>query len=104
MIKVMTFANTGVIGAMPGSRDKVVEILVRSSPDLVAAGCLLYEVGTAEDAPDSVFVVELWESSDAHQASLQLPSVQASIKEAMPLLSGEMSGNRFDVVGSPIRS
>ena len=67
------------------------------------AGCLLYEVGTDQDEPGTVFVAELWESEDAHRASLQLPSVQAAIAEAMPILSGEMGGFRFQVAGSPLR-
>jgi len=29
--------------------------------------------------------------------------VKAAIAEAMPLLSGEMGGTRFEVVGSPLR-
>lgn len=70
---------------------------------LASVGCLLYEVGVSAEAPDTVFVVELWESAEAHQASLQLPEVQASIAQARPLLSGEFGGFRFDVVGSPLR-
>lgn len=99
----MTFANVGSLGAQPGRRDQVVAILTRANPDLKEAGCLLYEVGTSEDDPDTVFVTELWESAAAHQASLQLPSVQAAIAEAMPLLSGQMGGHRFTVAGSPLR-
>lgn len=99
----MTFANLGSLGTQPGKRDEVIAILTRANPALQEAGCLLYEVGTNEDEPDTVFVAELWESAGAHQASLQLPSVRAAIAEAMPLLSGHMSGNRFTVVGSPLR-
>lgn len=78
-------------------------MLTRPSTELAAAGCLLYEVGVADDHPDTVFVVELWESAEAHRASLQLDSVKAAIAEAMPLLSGDMGGSAFDVVGSPLR-
>lgn len=99
----MTFANVGTLGVKPGARDKVVAILTRTSPALADAGCLLYEVGVNDDSADTVFVVELWESAAAHQASLQLESVRSAIAEAMPLLSGEMGGWRFDVVGSPLR-
>ena len=56
-----------------------------------------------EAAPDTVFVCELWESPESHRASLQLDSVRAAIAEAMPLLSGEMGGNQFMVLGSPLR-
>ncbi|MDZ8275699.1 putative quinol monooxygenase [Microbacterium aquimaris] len=98
----MTFANVGSLGVQPGRRDEVVAILTRRSADLADAGCLLYEVGVNDDEPDTVYVVELWESADAHRASLQLPSVKAAIAEAMPMLSGQMGGFRFDVLGSPL--
>ena len=101
--KGMTFAHVGTLGVKPGQRDEVVEILTRRSTDLSGAGCLSYEVGTSDGHPDTVFVAELWISAEAHQFSLQLASVQAAIKEAMPLLSGEMGGNSFEVVGSPLR-
>jgi quinol monooxygenase YgiN len=99
----MTSANVGTLGAVSGKRDLLVDILTRRGTDLEAAGCLLYEVGVNDEQPDTVFVVELWTSAAAHQRSLQLESVQAAILEARPLLSGEMGGFRFDVVGSPLR-
>ncbi|MGK0714578.1 putative quinol monooxygenase [Leucobacter sp. W1153] len=99
----MTFANVGTLGTLPGKRDEVVAILTRLNLDLSDAGCLLYEVGVTSDEPDTVFVAEIWESAEAHQGSLQLESVRAAITEAMPLLSGQMGGNQFTVVGSPLR-
>ncbi len=99
----MTFANVGTLGTVPGARDRLVEILTRRSADLGQAGCLLYEVGVNDDQPDTVFVVELWTSASAHQESLKSDGVQAAIREARPLLSGEMGGFRYDVVGSPLR-
>jgi quinol monooxygenase YgiN len=99
----MTFASIGTLGVKPGHRDDVVAILTRRRSDLDGAGCLGYEVGVSDEHPNTVYVSELWVSAEAHQSSLQLASVQAAIKEAMPLLSGEMGGNRFDVVGSPLR-
>ncbi len=99
----MTFANVGTLGALPGRREELVLHLTARNDTLTSVGCLLYEVGVSADAPDTVFVVEIWESADAHQASLQLPEVQESIAQARPLLSGEFGGFRFDVVGSPLR-
>ncbi|MCH8560194.1 antibiotic biosynthesis monooxygenase [Nesterenkonia sp. LB17] len=98
----MAFANVGTLGVVPGARDRVVSILTRHNPDLEQAGCLLYEVGISDEHPETVFVSELWTSAEAHQDSLQLPSVRALIAEAMPLLSGAMDGYQFDVVGSPL--
>jgi|SRR5690625_113422 len=100
----MTFANTGELGTQPGQRDAVIAILTRLNPELMQAGCLLYEVGANHDEPDTVFVIELWESADAHQKALELKSVQTAIAEAMPLLSGHMGGNQFTVQGSPLRN
>lgn len=100
----MTFANVGSREARPGQRDAVVAILLRPMPGLAEAGCLFYEVGVNEDSPDTVFVCELWESPEAHRASLQLDIVRSAIAEAMPLLTGTMGGNRFTVLGSPLRS
>jgi quinol monooxygenase YgiN len=99
----VTFATAGTLEALPGRRDEVVALLVRPNPDLAAAGCLLYEVGVDDEEPDTVFVVELWESAASHRASLQLDSVRAAIAEAMPLLTGRMGGSRFTVAGSPLR-
>lgn len=99
----MTFANVGTIGTVPGKRDELVAHLIRRSGALSEIGCLAYEVGVDPDAPDTVFVVELWTSVEAHRGSLALPEVQESIAAARPLLSGEFGGFRFDVVGSPLR-
>lgn len=99
----MTFVNAGTLGAVPGKRDELVTHLTRRNAALASVGCLAYEVGVHADAPDTVFVMELWESAQAHQASLALPEVQASIAAARPLLSGEFGGFQFDVVGSPLR-
>lgn len=99
----MGFVNIGTLGALPGKRDQVIAILTRVNAELASAGCLLYEVGTNAEAPDTVFVTEFWESAQAHQKSLELPSVKAAISEAMPLLTGQMGGYQYTVVGSPLR-
>ena len=52
----MTFVNVGTLGATPGKRVQLVEILTRRSADLEAAGYLLYEVGVNDEQPDTVFV------------------------------------------------
>ena len=103
IIRSMVFANAGSLGAVPGKRDALVAHLTRRSSALTEIGCLAYEVGINNDDPDTVFVIELWESAEAHRRSLALPEVQASIVEARPLLSGTFGGFQFDVVGSPLR-
>lgn len=99
----MTFANVGTLGCIPGRRDELVALLTARNDALERVGCLAYEVGVSDEQPDTVFVVELWTSADAHGASLELPEVRAAIASARPLLSGEFGGFRFDVSGSPLR-
>jgi quinol monooxygenase YgiN len=99
----MVFANVGTLGAVPGARDDLVAHLTQRSEVLKEVGCLAYEVGVNDNEPDTVFVIELWESAAAHQSSLVLPEVQTAIEDARPLLSGVVDGFGFEVVGSPLR-
>lgn len=99
----MVFVNAGTLGTVSGRRDELVAHLTRRNDTLAELGCLAYEVGVDESEPDTVFVVEMWTSAEAHQASLARPDVQDSIATARPLLSGEFGGFRFEVVGSPLR-
>ncbi|MFT4052710.1 MAG: antibiotic biosynthesis monooxygenase [Microbacterium sp.] len=99
----MTYVNVGTLGTRAGHRDELVSLLTQRSDRLKELGCIAYEVGVSEDAPDTVFVVELWESAAAHQASLEQPDVVDAIASARPLLDGTFGGFRFEVVGSPLR-
>jgi quinol monooxygenase YgiN len=42
-------------------------------------------VGINGESPRTDFICELWESPQAHQASLQIDSARAAVQEAMPL-------------------
>ena len=99
----VTFANVGSIGTLPHKRDELVAHLTARSDVLMTLGCQLYEVGVNDEHPNTVFVMELWESADAHRASLQRPEIQESIAQARPWLSGEFGGFQFAVKGSPLR-
>ncbi len=99
----MTYVNAATLGTIPGRRDELVSRLTQRNDTLRSLGCLAYEVGVSDEQPDTVFVVEFWESAAAHRASLQHSDVRAAVAQARPLLNGEFGGFRFDVVGSPIR-
>lgn len=78
----------GLIGsfkAAEGQRADLVKLLLAEAGAL--PGCLSYVV--AEDPADdvTVWVTEVWTDAAAHKASLQLPAVQAVIKQAMPLIA-----------------
>jgi quinol monooxygenase YgiN len=95
----MRYGMHGKLTAQPGKRQAVVDILLRDVEELKAAGCDLYMVSLASDHPDVIWVTEVWTSSEAHRASLQLPSVKKAIAEAMPMLTKEFGGSEFSVVG-----
>lgn len=45
-------------------------------------------------APDAIWITEVWDSPELHRASLALPSVQAAIAKARPMITG--FGERFE--------
>ena len=79
----------GLIGSFqvdPARRDEFVSILFRATREL--PGCTSYVI--AKDAEDAatVWITEVWESQEAHAASLTLPTIQAAIAEGRPMITG----------------
>lgn len=95
----MHFGMYNRLVARPGERDALTAILLRGVDGLRAHGCHLYLVNHPPDNPDAVWVTEVWESREAHRASLQLPETRQAIAQAMPLLTGEFESIELDVVG-----
>ena len=79
----------GMIGKMTtanGKREEVISLLlgaVKAMP-----GCLSYVV--AEDATDDsgIWITEVWDSKDSHDASLNLPEVKKAIGAARSMITG----------------
>jgi quinol monooxygenase YgiN len=85
----------GYIGSMrvrSGHRDEVIEILLSGADGLRAAGCQLYAVCTAPGDDDVIWVSEIWDSAEQHDASLQLPETKAAIARAERAPSSPRSG------------
>ncbi len=79
----------GLIGrilAAPGRRDELIAILAPGKGGM--PGCLSYIVATDPQNPDAIWVTEVWDTQEAHRASLQLPEVQAAIAKGRPLIAG----------------
>lgn len=74
----------GRLAAQPGKRDELLDVFTGEQQSM--PGCRLYLVAVDAEDPDGVWVTEVWESEEAHAASLQLESVQAQIARAMPIL------------------
>ena len=86
------FALFGKLTATSGQRDELLEILLEAADALSGVdGARLYLVHAATDDADGVFVYELWDSFDAHRASLDVEAVRSAISRAMPLLVGPPS-------------
>jgi quinol monooxygenase YgiN len=95
----MAYGYLATMRAQPGRRDDVVAILVGGADGLRAVGCRLYVVGVSDTDPDTIWVSEVWDSKEAHDASLRLAETQAAIGRAMPMLTGEFTGRELTVVG-----
>jgi quinol monooxygenase YgiN len=95
----VTYGYIGSMKAKPGHRDDVVSILIDGADDLRKIGCHLYVVGVAATDEDTIWVSEVWESQEHHDDSLQSPEVKAAIAQAMPMLTGEFTGQEVAVAG-----
>ncbi|HEX3588046.1 MAG TPA: putative quinol monooxygenase [Pseudonocardiaceae bacterium] len=95
----MSYGYLGSFTTRYGHRDEVVEILCSGADGLRAAGCHLYLVGVSDTDPNVIWVTEVWESREHHDASLQLPETRAAIEKAMPLLTGEFTRQEVMMVG-----
>lgn len=95
----MAYGYLGTLTARYGHRDEVVSILLGGVEGLRAAGCSVYLVGVSSADPNVIWVTEVWESREHHQASLSLPETRAAVERAMPLLTGEFTRQEIDVVG-----
>jgi quinol monooxygenase YgiN len=80
------FMLHGRLAALPGRRDDLLAILSEVGQGDPMPGCRLYLVAVDPTDADGVWVTEVWESEDAHQASLQLDVVREQVARARPLL------------------
>lgn len=76
----------GKIIALEGRRDELSSILIEGLRNM--PGNLSYIVANDPTQPDVLWITEVWSDTDAHVASLALPSVQEAIKRGRPLISG----------------
>ncbi|WKZ34497.1 MAG: putative quinol monooxygenase [Anaerolineales bacterium] len=94
------YAMTGKLIARDGKRAQLAEIL-KQAAQVVAAipECQMYIV--SEDLSNSthLWVFEIWDSRDAHDASLGNEQVHALIAQARPLLAAAPDGVELFPIG-----
>lgn len=89
----------GIIGKMianDGERDALISILLGGTKDM--PGCLSYVIAKDQSDDNAIWVTEVWDSQESHQASLSLESVQQAIAAGKPLIAG--FGERYET--SPV--
>ena len=79
----------GLIGKMtaaPGKRDALIAILLEGTAAM--PGCLSYIIAKDGTDADAVWITEVWDTKESHDASLSLPSVKDAITRGRPLIAG----------------
>lgn len=84
------FGTIGRIKAIAGKRDALAAILANGSGEM--PGCISYVIAEDLADADALWITEIWESKEAHQASLSLPAVRDAIGKGRPLIAGFDSG------------
>jgi quinol monooxygenase YgiN len=78
----------GLIGsftAHPGKRDELIAAMTSAVGTM--PGCLSYVVARDPSDEAKVWITEVWDSAESHQASLKIPEVAKVIEAAMPLIA-----------------
>jgi quinol monooxygenase YgiN len=83
------FMLHGRLAAQAGKRDELLAVFSEEDQAEPLPGCRLYLVAVDDTDPEGVWVTEVWESEEAHAASLELDRVKEQIARAMPLLDLE---------------
>lgn len=79
----------GLIGKLttePGKREVLVEVLLEGVAGM--PGCLSYVIARDPADADALWITEVWDSKESHEASLTLPSVQDAIRRGRPMIAG----------------
>jgi quinol monooxygenase YgiN len=98
MIRHM-FMLHGRLPAKLGRRDELLAILDEGANEDPLPGCRLYVIALDEQDSNGVWATEIWESEEAHAASLEISRVQERIGRAMPLIDvGGSSQQRLNAI------
>lgn len=71
--------------AVPGQRDALIGVLVRGSHAM--PGCVHYIVAKDVHDEHALWVIETWDSAQAHKSALALPQVIEAMAQGKPLIA-----------------
>lgn len=91
----------GKLKASSGNGEKLAAILIEASKLVSRSStCQLYLVSKDPDQPETIWITEVWDNKEAHDASLQNPAVRALIGQAVPILDGMPEGGQaLEILG-----
>ena len=73
------------IKTVDGKRDEMIAILKESAAGM--PGCLSYVVAKDAADPNTLWVTEVWDRAESHEASLSIPAVKDALPRAKPLVA-----------------
>ena len=83
----MKFGMQGVLTAVEGKGEELADIMLQASRVVSSIdGCLLYIVQQSLTDTSKILITEVWESKEAHQASLTDERVRELIMKAKPII------------------
>ena len=71
--------------AVSGRRDDLIAILMASVSNM--PGCLSYVVAKDSKDENTIWITEIWDSKESHDASLSLPGVRQAVSAGRPMIS-----------------
>jgi quinol monooxygenase YgiN len=94
----MSIARIGEVRSKEGLMDDLKEFLISIMPGIEASeGCRSVQLYQGQDDPSRFIMIEVWESIEAHQASVRnIPAEQ--LGEIRLLLADSPSGSYFKLV------
>jgi quinol monooxygenase YgiN len=82
------------LNTVPGQRDALAAILVEGTRAM--PGCRSYVIASDPADDNALWITEVWDGKESHQASLSLPAVQAAIAKGRTMIAG--FGSRVETV------
>ncbi|GLI04153.1 antibiotic biosynthesis monooxygenase [Paenibacillus tyrfis] len=92
------YAMFGKLTAHPGKREELAKMMLEADTLNAMEGCIYYILHEAEEDPDVLWITELWESQEAHAASLKNEKVRELIGRCRHLIA-EASGVKVRPIG-----
>ena len=80
------YGTIAIMTAAPGKRAEVIALLLEAVQAM--PGCLSYVVALDLADENGIWITEVWDSKESHDASLALPEVRKAITAARPMITG----------------